>query len=126
MGGEFPQKLLHQLNLPHGTQESRENALKFQVELFPFCHIGGHGIGKILYIKAVKARVVGENRRGQWTALDAQMGNQRQRHRNGTPSKAGEIVDHRNFFLMIMGQGKFPLSEFCRRKRQRLPHVGEQ
>ena len=26
---------------------------------------------------------------------------------------------------MIMGQGKFPLSEFCRRKRQRLPHVGE-
>lgn len=39
---------------------------------------------------------------GQGAALDAQMGDQRQGHGNGAASKAGKVVDDRDFFLIVM------------------------
>ena len=51
-----------------------------------------------------KPEDIGEHRRGQWAALNAQMGDQRQRHRQGAASEAGHIIDDRDFLLMVMGQ----------------------
>ena len=121
LGGKLLQELLHQLNLPRGTQKTRKDSLEFQIELLPFRHIGRHGIGKVLYIKALKARMVGKNRRGQGTALNPQMGNQRQCHRNGAPAKAGKIVDNRYFFLVIMGQGMVPPFRILPKKTPKAP-----
>ena len=108
LGGKLCQKLLYQFNLIYRTKESRKDPLKFQIELFPLRHIGRHGIGEILDIKALKARMIGKNSGGQRAALDSKVRDQRQRHSNGASAKAGKVIDDRNFFLVIMGQGTVP------------------
>ena len=99
---ELTNKFPHNLDLFRRSQEPAGNALKTEIQLFPFLHKPRHLIRKIIIIIRWKTRMVGKYGSWQQTGLYSHMGNHGKGYCRRTPSKTRYIIDDSYFFLFIV------------------------
>ena len=99
---KFFNKTDYHFYLGYGAEKAGRNPLKFQPKPPPFRNIFFHPIRIVVEKVLPIAHMVRKNGRGQGTALDAQIRNNGEGHRQRTSPKTGHIIDNRYFFLVIM------------------------
>ena len=105
VAAKFINEVAHDRNLLGRTEKSRAYASESQIEFAPLVNMLLHMGCEILETVAWKARVIAQDRCWQHAALHAQLRNNGQLHSDGTSSKAGDVVDESDLFLVIVVWG---------------------